>query len=134
MVTDQYPDPETLIADWLHDQLDCKMWADPILPQPWEFTAPLGHVQGGSGGAEIALTLDAALLDVDFYAAKAEHARDYANRARSELLLTLPGHTWPSGVTVSAVTTVTAPFWAPDPKVFKRSATYRVVFHGLIAG
>ncbi|MEU3452177.1 hypothetical protein ABZ671_00840 [Micromonospora sp. NPDC006766] len=128
-----YADPELLVSQWLHERLDgCKMWADPELPPDWPFTAPIGHVQRGPGEGDTVLTLDSALLDIDFYAKNADHARQMAGRARDELRLHLPGHTWPSGVTVSAVGTVTAPFWAPDPSVYKRSATYRVVFHGLV--
>ena len=127
-----YADPERLVADWLHERLGCKMWADPRLPADWPFDAPLGHVQRGQDTGDAALTLDMAILDVDFYAKVADHARQAADRARTELRLNLPGHTWPSGVTVSGVTTVAAPFWAPDPNVYRRSATYRVVLHGLL--
>ncbi|MET8278276.1 hypothetical protein [Micromonospora sp. NPDC005174] len=129
-----YADPERLVADWLHERMSCKMWADPRLPSDWEFTAPLGHVQRGQGEGDSVLTLDVALLDVDFYAKNADHARQAAERARTELRLNLPGHTWESGVTVSGVTTVAAPFWSPDPAVYRRSAAYRVVLHGLLPG
>jgi hypothetical protein len=129
-----YADPELLIADWLKVALGdgVKMWADPRLPADWPFTAPLGHVQRGQGEGDSVLTLDVALLDVDFYAKNADHARKAAERARTELRLNLPGYTWESGVTVSGVTTVAAPFWAPDPNLYRRSASYRVVLHGLL--
>ncbi|MEU8334801.1 hypothetical protein [Micromonospora tulbaghiae] len=123
--------PEALVADWLNPRTEHKCWADPRLPEPWDFTAPLVHIQSGPG-AEIALTLDAVILDVDVYAARADNAGNVANRVRAELQLRLPGHTWESGLTVSAVRVETLPFWSPDPKVFKRSASYRVYFHGLL--
>lgn len=126
-----YADPELLVSEWLRERLDCKMWADPRLPSDWPFEAPLGHVQRGGGSGDTVLTLDVALLDLDFYAKVADNARVMAERARTELRLHLPGYTWPDGVTVSGVETVTAPFWAPDP-VFKRSATYRVVLHSAV--
>lgn len=127
-----YADPELLVSAWLHERLSHKMWADPRLPADWPFTAPLGHVQRGQDTGDSVLTLDAAILDVDFYAKVADHARQAAEQARNALRLHLPGHTWPTGVTVSAVDTVTAPFWAPDPNVYRRSATYRVVLHGML--
>lgn len=127
-----YADPEVLISEWLQQRLGLKTWADPRLPQNWTFTAPIGHVQRGQGDGDAALTLDAALVDVDWYAKNADHAREAAERSRYELRLHLPKWTWQSGVTVSGVQTVTAPFWAPDLDVFRRSATYRVIFHGLV--
>jgi hypothetical protein len=134
----QYPDAETRIANWLHDHLippdgqTYKLWADPRLPQNWPFTAPLGHVQRGPGEADTALTLDSVLLDVDWYAKNADHARSAAELTRSLIRLTLPRFTWTDGVTVSGTATLTAPFWAPDPAVYRRSATYRVILHGMI--
>jgi hypothetical protein len=125
-----YADPELLISGWLAEQLGAKTWADPRLPSNWNFTAPVGHVQRGQGEADTWLTLDSVLLDVDWYAKDADHARTLAERTRSAVRLLLPGHTWPDGTTVSGTFTVTAPFWAPDPSVFRRSATYRVVLHG----
>ncbi|WP_431728581.1 hypothetical protein [Verrucosispora sp. TAA-831] len=127
-----YGDPELLIAEWLHERLDLTVWADPRLPSDWPFDAALGHLQRAPGEGEIALSLDAALLDLDWFAKRADHARAAAQRARTALLRDLPGYTWPSGLTVSGVTNPTPPFWAPDPE-FKRSATYRVVLHGVTA-
>ncbi len=127
-----YADPELLISAWLRDRLGCKVWADPRLPADWDFTAPIGHVQRGQDTGDSALTLDSAILDVDFLAKIADNARQMANQARTELRLHLPNHTWPNGITVSGVETVAAPFWAPDPNVYRRSATYRVVLHGML--
>ena len=128
-----YADPEVLVAGWLNGQLDAKTWADPGLPHNWNFTAPLGHVQRGQGEGDTVLTLDSALLDIDWYANDADHARAFAQQTWSLMRLTLPHYTWSSGVTVSGTFTVTPPFWAPSsPGVFRRAATYRVIFHGLV--
>jgi hypothetical protein len=127
-----YADPETLIADWLHVQTDYKMWADPRLPADWPFNAPIGHVQRGTDAGDVALSLDVALLDIDFYAKRADTAREAAAAVRDLMLLTLPLYTFPTGVFVKAVTGG-IPIWAPDPSLHRRSATYRVTLHGLIA-
>jgi hypothetical protein len=126
-----YADPELLVSAWLGERLDAKVWADPRLPDNWSFNAPIGHVQRGAGEGDTVLTLDAAIIDVDWYAKNADHARELAERSRFELRTNLPLHTFPGGFFCMAVQTVTAPFWAPDPTVFRRSATYRVVLHGL---
>jgi hypothetical protein len=129
-----YADPELMISAWLGARLGgVKVWADPILPANWNFTAPIGHVQRGAGEGDTALTLDAVLLDVDWYAADADHARTMAEQCRTELRLNLPLHTFPNGVLCAAVQTVTAPFWAPDPVVFRRSASYRVILSGMVS-
>lgn len=128
-----YADPERLITDWLHERTGLKTWADPRLPSDWTFTAPIGHVQRGAGEGDTALTLDSVLLDIDWYAKDADHARDVAEQCRFELRVNLPLHTFINGVLVKSVFTVTPPFWAPDPSVFRRSATYRVVLSGMVA-
>jgi len=133
-----YADAETRIADWLKTRLHpvenhaVKMWADPRLPQNWPFTAPIGHVQRGPGEADAALTLDSCLLDIDYYAKNADHARRVAEQTRGLIRLVLPRFTWPDGVTVSGTATISPPFWIPDPSVYRRSATYRVILHGMV--
>lgn len=124
-----YADPEILFATWAATTLDVKTWADPKLPPRWDFTAPIAHVQRAPGDGDRVLTLDSALLDVDVYAALADNARAVAELVRSTARLQLPGHTTPEGVFVKAVETVMGPVWLPDPAVFKRSATYRLILH-----
>ncbi len=128
----EYADVETRLAPWLHEQVGHKVWADPGIPDNWPFTAPLITVRRGPGEGDTALTLDSALLDIDVYAKVADHARQVAEQVRSAMRLVLPQHTWDDGVTVSGSFTVTGPFWAPDPSLLRRSATYRVILHGLI--
>lgn len=128
----QYADPETRIAEWLHTKLKCKMWADRDLPANYDFTAPIGHLQRAAGEGDSVLTLDTAVLDLDFYGRDADRVRAYAEQARYEIRLNLRGYTWPDGVTVNGATTISAPTWAPDPQVFRRTAAYRVILHGLI--
>jgi hypothetical protein len=129
-----YADPELMISAWLGSRLGgVKVWADPMLPANWSFTAPIGHVQRGAGEGDTALTLDAVLLDVDWYAATADHARTMAEKCRTELRLNLPLHTFPNGVLVKAVDTLMAPCWGPDPTVFRRMASYRVILSGMVS-
>ena len=127
-----YADPETRLAEWLHSQLNCKMWADPRLPHNYDFTAPIGHLQRSPGEGDIALTLDSGIYDLDFYGKDADKVRAYAEQARYEIRFVLPGHTWADGITVNGTATVSAPFWGPDPAVFRRSASYRVILHGMV--
>lgn len=128
-----YPDPETLVADWLKTVLPGrKVWADPRLPADWPFTAPIGHVQRGTDAGEVALSLDVALLDIDWVAKNADHARQAAADTRDQMMLNLPRYTFPNGIFVKAVQTVTAPCWTPSESLYRRSATYRVTLHGLI--
>ena len=128
-----YADPELLVSAWVGEQVGHKTWADPRLPANWKFTAPIGHFQRGQGEGDTQLTLDVVLLDVSWYAADADHARECAELTRSELRLNLPLHTFPSGVFVKSVQTVMAPCWLPDPSVYRRGATYRIFLHGLMA-
>lgn len=141
-----YGDPELLVADWLGDRLgDVKVWADPNLPDNWRFTAPLVHVQRGQDFGDETLSLDVALLDVNVYSVVADHARALGEQIRTLIRLTLPRHTFASGLFVTGTQTVLAPCWLPfrDPGasnrsavstgVARRGATYRVVLHGLAA-
>lgn len=129
----QYADPERLIGDWIRDTLDIKVWEDPDPPADRWINAPIAHIQRGPGSADLALTLDDVLLDCNVYAKVADHARDTANRIWSAMTFELPLHTFhPSGVFVKSASCPTRPFWAPEPKFYRRSATYRVVLHGLI--
>lgn len=127
-----YTDVETLLADRLHARLAVKTWIDPRLPERWNFDAPLVHIQRGGDG-DTRLTLDAAIVDIDVYARIADNARVIAERIRTEVRLHLPAFTLPSGVTVTGTGTITAPRWLPDPTVYRRGATYRVIVHGLTA-
>lgn len=129
-----YPDPELLVATWLDAHLDqtTKVWADPRLPDNWPFTAPLVHVQRAPGAGDAQLTLDTALLDIDVYAKRADHARDVAEQVRGLIRLTLPYTTFSNGVFVTGTITVSAPSWAPDPTVARRTAAYQVTLHGVI--
>lgn len=128
-----YADPETLIGAWLKDTLTIKVWADPRPPGNERFTAPLAHVQRAPGLGAVPLSLDDVQLDVDVYAADADHARDTAGAIWSAITLQLPLTTFPGGVLVKYARALTPPMWTPDPKVFRRSATYRVVLHGMVA-
>lgn len=126
-----YADPERLIGDWIRDTLEIKVWEDPKPPADKWINAPIAHVQRSPGGDDLAITLDDALLDVHVYAAVADHARDTANRIWSAMVFQLPKTTFGNGVFVTSATAVMRPVWTPDPK-YRRSATYRVILHGVI--
>lgn len=128
-----YADPELTLAEWLHTQLDIKTWADPRLPDNWRYTAPIAHVQRGAGVGSVPLSLDDVTLDIDVYAANADHARATADAIWSAMVFTLPATTFASGVFVTSSTATMQPIWAPDPKIYRRSATYRVILHGVLS-
>lgn len=143
-----YADPELLVVGWLKTRLDAgvKVWANPTLPYGWQFDAPLVHVQRGQDIAEPALSLDIALLDIETYSAEPDNARALADQIRGLMRLELPLTTFANGVFCKAVTTVSAPTWAPfrdpaasnrsgtSPTVARRSAAYRVILHGFVTG
>lgn len=126
-----YADPELLISKWLHDLLGIKAYCDPVLDPTWWATAPAAHLQRGVGGT-LALSLDDVTLDVDVYSLKADSARKAAAAIWSAMVLQLPLTTFDDGVFCTGVTTLTQPMWAPDPKVFRRTAGYRVILHGFV--
>lgn len=127
-----YADPELLLATWIHDLLSIKVWADPALPDTWRFEAPVAHVQRGQGLGSPALSLDDVTLDIDTYAANANHARATANLIWSAMTLDLPRTSFDNGIFCKMSVAISPPFWAPDPKVFRRAAAYRVILHGLV--
>jgi hypothetical protein len=127
-----YADGELLVAEWLQNQVGAQVTADPDFLQFAPFQEPVGHVQRAPGEGDTVLTLDSMLLDVDWYAELADHARDCAHQTWNLLRLSLPLHTFDNGVFCTGVSTVTAPFWAPATGVYRRSAAYRVILHGLI--
>ena len=127
-----YGDPELLVSEWVHNQLDIKTWADPGLPDNWTFTAPIAHFQRGSGLGQVPLSLDDVLLDVDVYAKHADHARQTAGDILAALTLELPLVTFANGVFVKGVWALSPPIWAPDPQVKRRTAAYRIMLHGFI--
>ena len=127
-----YSDPELLLTRWLKDKLDLKTWCDPELPENWNFTAPIGHIQRGQDIADSPLSLDFALLDISWYAAKADHARQAADRCRNAMRLELPLTTFSNGVFVRSVQTIMAPSWILNPRHCRRAAAYRVELHGFV--
>jgi hypothetical protein len=124
-----YTDAETFLAAWLITELSIKAWADPNLKPDWKYEAPVHHIQRAPGEGDAALTLDSALINIDTYSAKAANAREEAELVRHAIRVTLPHHTTANGVFVQATQTVMAPIWTPDPKVYRRSATYQLFLH-----
>lgn len=130
-MTTGYADPETLIGDWLKTTLAVKVWNDPKPPANAWTTATWLWVQRAPSGFDMPLTLDDVLLDCDAYAANADHAKALGQKVWAAMTLTLPGHTFGNGLFIKRVRAEPAPFWAPDPK-YRRSASYRLVIHGLV--
>jgi len=127
-----YTDPEVLIGRWLHELLGLKVRADPGLPDQWKYTAPLVHVQRGQSLASLALTLDDVTLDVDTYAENADHARQVARDVGTAIEFHLPKTTFLDGTFVTYAAAISRPMWAPDPALFRRTAAYRVILHGVV--
>ena len=126
-----YADPELLVADWLRDLLSVKTWTDPRLPPNWAFTAPIAHIQRGASLGALPLTLDDVTLDIDVYAGDADTARDTQNAIWSAMETKLPLTTFGNGAFVRQVQTLTRPMWTPDPRVYRRTAAYRLVLHAV---
>lgn len=126
-----YADPELLIAEWLHSVTQLKIWTDPTWQGNERFTAAFVHLQRAPGSDDLALSLDEPLFDVDVYAAKADHARNAAHTIWTAMTFTLPRTTFANGVFVKRVR-ASPPTWAPDPKIYRRTASYRVLLHGVI--
>jgi hypothetical protein len=127
-----YADPELLVGRWINTELGVKVCVDPRLPHNAWATAPIAHIQRGAGFGAAALTLDDVTLDVDVYSAVADHARETAAEIWAAMTLQLPRLTLPGSIFVKKVECPMPPIWAPDPKIFRRSASYRLVLHGLL--
>ncbi len=127
-----YPDGEALVSRWLHEQTGAQVYDDPDISQYMPFREPVAHVQRAAGEGDTRLTLDSMILDVDWFAEVADRAREYARQAWSLLRFELPLTTFDNGIFVTGVQTISAPSWAPATGVYRRSAAYRVILHGLI--
>lgn len=126
-----WADPETLIGDWLKD-LGHHVRIDPHLRADSWANAPVTHVQRSPGFGGLALTLDDPLFDFDTYAARADHAREEAGKLWAAMTLQLPRTTLPGGIFVTKVE-ATPPCWAPASGVYRRTAAYRVILHGVLS-
>ena len=127
-----YADPELLISAWLHTTTGLKIWCDRDIPANQRSTAALVHLQRAPNSSDLPVSLDDVLLDCDVYAADADHARNAANMVWQAMLFELPRTTFTNGVYVTGVTAQTRPCWAPDPGLYRRTAAYRVILHGVV--
>jgi hypothetical protein len=127
-----YGDPELLVAQWLVDELNLNVRADPDIRADSWADAPLVHVQRGQGLGSPALSLDDVVLDVDVYGAEADRVRLVAHEIWSAMILRLPLTTFDNGVFCKFASAVSAPIWAPDPSAYRRTAAYRVILHGFV--
>ncbi|GGN39477.1 hypothetical protein FHR83_006713 [Actinoplanes campanulatus] len=127
----EYADPELIISEWLATVTGLKIWCDPNLPPNLRFTAAFNHLQRAPGTDDLAVSLDEPLFDVDTYAAEAAHARNAAHTIWQAMTFLLPRHTFANGIFVKRVK-ASPPCWSPDPTVYRRTASYRVLLHGVI--
>ena len=126
-----YADPELIVAAWLNNATGIKIWTDPRLPGNMRHTAALAHLQRAAGNDDLPLSLDEPLFDVDVYAANADHARTAAHQIWQAMVWQLPHTTFGNGVFVKRVQ-ANPPRWAPDPQLYRRTASYRVLLHGVV--
>jgi hypothetical protein len=126
-----YADPELAIAEWLHQQIGSKVWTSWKLPSNERFLAPLTHVLRAPSLGALAIPLDEVLLDADTYSADEDTCREVSRLVWNTMVFQLPGTTFDNGVFVKKCT-ATPPTWAPDPSVYRRTAAYTLVLHGLV--
>ncbi len=126
-----YADPELLIAEWLYQQIDSKVWTSWKLPSNERFVAPLTHLLRASSPNDLAITLDDVLLDADTYSADEDTCREVSRQVWNAMVFALPRTTFDNGIFVKKCS-ATPPAWAPDPSVYRRTAAYRLVLHGVV--
>jgi hypothetical protein len=103
----QYVDVERLLVGWLHTTLAVRCVTD--LPA----TLPLPIVQVGRiGGTDTDRGVDAAMVDIECYAADRPTTQALAENVRNALRYVLPGTTV-GGTYVSRVDTVSGPARRP---------------------
>ena len=123
-------DAETLVRGWLATQFPSPTRVVTELP------ADLGAVPTIQvtrfGGSDDWITLDAANIDVDTFAATRDASRSLAGQVRSALRLHLPGYA-ANGAAVQSVTTISAPRWVPYDNTSLRRfvASYRITIHSI---
>lgn len=125
----QLASPESLIRNWLSTQFPS---AKVVTETPAKLVEnlPVILVNRISGADRIFLTIDDAVIDVDYYAATRDAARSGAEAVRDKLRFTLPGLIV-ENATILAVDTNVAPQWTPYPNTNLRrfSATYNIRVH-----
>jgi len=86
------------------------------------------------GGSDDFLTLDAANIDIDTFAASRDDARSLGEQVRTALRLHFPGYAAGGGA-VQSVTTISAPRWVPYDNTGLRRfvASYRITIHSVPA-
>jgi hypothetical protein len=86
------------------------------------------------GGSDDFITLDAANIDIDTFAATRDASRSLSEQVRAALRLHLPGYA-ANGAAVQSVTTISAPRWVPYDNTSLRRfvASYRITIHSVPA-
>lgn len=121
---------ETFVRTWLAAQFPAPIRVVTELP------ADLGAVQTIQvtrfGGSDDFLTLDAANIDVDTFAATRDASRTLAEQVRTALRLHLPGYAT-GGAGVQSVSTISAPRSVPYDNTNLRRfvASYRITIHSI---
>jgi len=126
-----YADPELLITEWMRDTIGGKFWTSYHLPPNERYVAPLTHVLRDISPNDLPLTLDDVLLDANTYAADEDRCKAVSLDIWNAMVFKLPGTVFGNGVLVKHCR-ATPPIWAPDPSVYRRTAAYRVILHGVI--
>lgn len=134
-----YPDPETVIRDWLRtnvftasgdDRVRVEAGVGPTNTVGASRLVVVTEAPGAPGDA--ILTLDQADVVVDCYAANRERAKAIAEQVRSGLRgVAIVNHTTAGGAVVKQVLTLARPTPVPTDRqrLAKVSATYRIWFH-----
>lgn len=125
----QLASPESLVRNWLAEQFPL---ARVVTETPPDLASVLPCILVNRiGGADrIFLTIDDAVIDVDYFAATRDAARTGAESVRDAMRFTLPG-TSTGGAFILDVATQVAPFDStyPNPNLRRFSATYDVRVH-----
>lgn len=122
-----YIDVELLLTTWIHATRGVKCVTE--LPSNLADVLPVVQVQR-IAGADVELTLDQAVVDIDVYAADRASARLLADQVRHDMRLNLHGYTGGGGV-VALVEVASGPHWLPydNTNLRRYQASYRVTVH-----
>jgi hypothetical protein len=122
--------PFTLVRGWLATQFPSPIRVVTELPADLAATQVIQVTR--FGGSDDFITLDAANVDIDVFAATRDASRTLAEQVRTAVRLHLPGYAT-GGAAVQSVTTISAPRWVPYDNTNLRRfvASYRITIHSI---